>query len=515
MKGPVKVRFPLYAKILAGFFVNLVLIGAFLAVSFDLQFRLPPGSRLRGETGDRLIAVERLITTELNDSDRGSWDAILERYSDAYEVDFLLLSGRGRLLAGKTVSIPMEVLEKSVQGQGARSERPFHDPGRQPPRRGSTDDGPPGGMGASPQGESDRPRFRPPPPISGDRQRRFTLTTSDPTRYWAGIRVVLFPDQDRPPVHGTLLAVSDSITGNGLFMNPKPWLIIVGVVVLLSALLWAPWIRSLTRRISKMTEATEEIGRGRFDVRLDDRGTDEVGRLGKAINEMAGRLSGYVLGQRRFLGDVAHELASPIARIQLGLGILEQRSEDADPERVQDVIDEVQQMSGIVNELLSFTRAEIDPARVKMVSVEVAAVARRVVERECGEDEVGGIRVLVEKGLEVIADRELLARALGNILRNALRYAGTAGPIEIDGRKQGKKAVIEVRDSGPGVPEETLGNLFEPFFRPEASRPQETGGVGLGLAIVKTCVTACKGTVRAANREPRGFAVTIELNAVR
>jgi two-component system sensor histidine kinase CpxA len=122
-----------------------------------------------------------------------------------------------------------------------------------------------------------------------------------------------------------LLAVSDSVTGNGFFFDPLPWMIVAAAIVLISALLWIPMVRYITRPLTRMTLATEEVANGGFDVSIHESRTDEIGRLARAINHMTSRLSAFVKGQKRFLGDVAHELGSPIARIQFGLGALEQR----------------------------------------------------------------------------------------------------------------------------------------------------------------------------------------------
>ena len=97
-------------------------------------------------------------------------------------------------------------------------------------------------------------------------------------------------------------------------------------------------------------------------------------------------------------------------------------------------------------------------------------------------------------------------------MRNAAKYAGGAGPIYETAKKRIDVVEIKVHDSGPGVPEDLLDQLFEPFFRPEASRDRDSGGVGLGMAIVKTCIETCKGTVSAANLQPNGLVVIITLN---
>ena len=114
-------------------------------------------------------------------------------------------------------------------------------------------------------------------------------------------------------------------------------------------------------------------------------------------------------------------------------------------------------------------------------------------------------------GLRVLAAPDLLSRALSNLVRNAVRYAGKAGPIEISAEAADGSVVIRVADSGPGLSEKDLDAVFDPFYRPSEARERETGGVGLGLAIVRTCVGACQGTVRCRNRKPSGLEVEIRL----
>lgn len=111
----------------------------------------------------------------------------------------------------------------------------------------------------------------------------------------------------------------------------------------------------------------------------------------------------------------------------------------------------------------------------------------------------------------VQADPELLARAIGNLLRNALRYAGHAGPVTLRAVAEGDHVSVTIADVGPGVPPEALPKLGEPFFRPDAARTREEGGTGLGLAIVRTCAEACRGTVTFRNRQPTGLEAELKL----
>ncbi len=279
--------------------------------------------------------------------------------------------------------------------------------------------------------------------------------------------------------------------------------------MLFSVLFWIPLVRGVTRSLAQMTRATEQISEGRFEARVDERRGDELGRLGQAINRMAARLAGFVTGQKRFLGDIAHELCSPIARIQVALGILEQRADDKQQAYVNDLREEVEQMSRLVNELLSFSKAGLTPQKVELEPVNLAATVRRVLESETAQN--SQVQIQVPDDLLVLAQPELLFRALANLVRNAVRYAGHAGPITVSALRKDGEVVVTVADQGPGVPEASLQQIFDPFFRGEPSRSRDTGGVGLGLAIVKTCVEACQGTVSASNRAPQGLEVHIVL----
>jgi two-component system sensor histidine kinase CpxA len=260
-----------------------------------------------------------------------------------------------------------------------------------------------------------------------------------------------------------------------------------------------------------MRQTTAQIAEGQLEARVVSRRHDELGALAGAINGMAARLEGFVGGQKRFLGDTAHELCAPIARIQMALGILEQRADPSQKAYVEDLREEVQHMSNLVNELLSFSKASLRQREIQLEPVELAAIAQRVIDREAGDGL--SVRAEIPAGLKAMAEPELLARALANLVRNALRYAGNAGPITMNAAAQDEQVTLSVADSGPGVPEETLQRIFDPFFRVEASRSRDTGGVGLGLAIVKTCVEACQGKVTAHNRKPAGLRVDITLRA--
>jgi len=477
-----KPRASLSVKILLLSFLNVVLLGLVFVVFVRVQYRADLSSLLLSPGRDRILATSRLIALELPETERGEWNRLLAQSAAINHGACYLFTSEGDELAGPSVSLPPSVLDEIHLDH--------------PPPRGPEDRG-----GPKP---SRLALMSPPPPV-------FLIRTTAPTGYWVGVRIPVWVEPAARPLHGTLLWRFASLWTNALLFDYKPWLAGVCVVVLLSVACWLPLIRGMTRAISQLTGATGAIAHGRFETRLSVRRRDELGQLSQAINDMAERLAGYVRGQKRFLGDIAHELCSPIARIQAGLGVLEQRAEDNQREYVLGVQEEVEHMSELINELLSFSKAGMNISTTTLTRVNVGDVVKQVVEREARDE--SHLETHVDAHLEVMAHPDYLVRSLANIVRNAIRYAGDAGPIVVAASEKDSTVSIVVADSGPGIPAAELEEVFKPFYRPEPARQRETGGVGLGLAIVKTCVEACGGTVQCRNRSPKGLEVEIRLPA--
>jgi two-component system sensor histidine kinase CpxA len=529
------VRFPLYAKILLWFFLNLLLLAAGSYVCFRLQFHVGLDSLLAGQAGERITRLSDVIAHEFGEAAPSERTRILQKFSDSYGLRFFLFRPDGVQVAGETVILPAKVSARLAEfgphpgprGPGSagrrpgpegagieplppgstESERERPDPLRNRPQQAGTEVPPPALEGGAVPGAETAGG----PPRGSRQVPKFMERTTDPVRYWVGIR--LAPREFGRPDGGApwLLAMSDTLGGGGLFFDFRPWLAIGAGAVLLSLLFWLPLVRGITRAVSQITSATEKVAGGHFEVRVPAVRRDELGRLGQAINLMAARLAEFVKGQKRFLGDVAHELCSPMARLQVALGILEQRVGEPEQSYVADMREEIEHMTNLVNELLSFSKAALGASTIKLQPVPVRAVAEKTVDRE-GADSAA-IRLDVAEDLCVLADPELLARSLSNLLRNAIRYAGQAGPITIAAHADGSDVLVRIADCGPGVPEAELTRIFDPFYRVDISREAATGGVGLGLSIVKTCIESCHGTVTCRNRQPSGLEVIIRLPA--
>src|SRR6266404_4596324 len=504
-----KHRFPLYLKIVLWFFLNLLLLGIGGSFFFAGQFGLD--LLVSGPVAARIAVASEAISSELRTRSISDWNAILENRSSAYGVKFVLFKDDGTQLAGEPTALPQEV-KQNLRGPLERLRRWFGE-GRFHSNTNESPDRPPPEMAGVPfhhsetsalQSGTNSP-FRLPPPS----RPRFVLRTAGPTRYWVGMPVFLGEQGDGLPRFCTLLVVSTNLYGGGLFFDVKPIAIAGGCVLLFSVLFWFPLVRGITHSLAKMTAATERIAQGGLDVRVRIRRRDELGQLGDAVDRMAQRLQGFVTGQKRFLGDTAHELCTPLARIQMVVGILEQRADETSRSYVQDLREEVQHMSGLVSELLSFSKAALAGPALKLQPVKVRDIIRQAVAREAKQD--SDIKIEIENEPEAMGDPDLLQRALANLIRNAVRYAGDKGLITISCAREADKVLVKVTDCGPGVSEQFLQRVFDPFFRVDEARTRESGGVGLGLTIVKTCVEACNGTVSCRNRQPSGFEVVLKL----
>jgi two-component system sensor histidine kinase CpxA len=442
----------------------------------------PAVNRIRSVSGD--------LAAELAETPLASRSELLSRFSKEYGVEFILVDFNGHSLTSNGASLPEPVREQ--MSQNLQRFRPGGGgPGGGPPPGGGR--GGPPGFGFGP----------------GRGPTIFSAETENPKRHWVGVPLRVRSSDNPAPVNGFLVLTSDSFITNEFFFDPKPWAALTLALTLVFAVVWLPLIRSLANAISQMTVATSQIAEGQFNTRLSIKRGDEVGQLATSINRMSMQLAGFVKGQKRFLADIAHELCAPIARMQVALGILEQRADEHSRDYVVDVADDARHMSELIDELLSFSKAGMQVGETEIVPVQVADTVRRVLEREG----TPGARVeaSVTKDITVLANPDYLFRALSNLVRNSIRYAGNAGPISVSAHSEGQDTVITVADQGPGLPETALEEVFAPFFRLERSRGRDSGGTGLGLAIVKACVEASKGSVRARNQQPSGLAVEIRL----
>lgn len=470
-------RLPLALKVSFWLLLNLLLLAGlggawFLATGGGFTWN----ALVSGPIGRNAQGFAEATFGDLRNLPRRAWDETLERVSTEQGVRIAIYGDGLHRIAGDVGELPPLFREKLPAANRRQAPSPAE-------------------FGVPPDG----PRPAPPAP----RGPRLLLRDGDPAEFWLAVQLGM-PGRPREvfvirvPGLWRLLDFLDLDVG----------LTLGGAAMAGSVLLWLPFVLAHSRALRRLGRATEAIAGGRFDTRVPERGRDELAALGASINRMSARLERLVNGQKRFLGDIAHELGSPLGRMQMGVGILEERAPAGLQPAVADVREEVGHMSDLVAELLAFTRAGLLRPEAVRARVQLASLVARAVAREAAAD---AVTIDVPDGLQALADSDLLTRAVTNLVRNAIRHAGRDGGIVVRARAEGGRVELVVEDCGPGVPPEALARLGEPFFRPESARARETGGAGLGLAIVRAAVEACGGAVEFANREPRGLRVTLRL----
>ena len=342
------------------------------------------------------------------------------------------------------------------------------------------------------------------------------LYSRDDGLYWYG-RPLFVPDENHRLHYVLLAASSPSFSGDGLYFSLTGPAVVGLGVLFLSFLWWWPFVLHLTRPIARLTAMAERVAAGEHIPSCDAERVkfvlprkDEIGRLSLAVDSMSAQIMRQMWGQRRFIRHIAHELGSPIARTKFGLAVLESRLRGGDADRLRHIIRDVEQLSVMIEDVLSYLRAEGLPETPRMESFPLAGLLKGLIEVE---GESADVRLMLgNPGLAMRSDRECVRRAVGNALRNAVRYAGDAGPITVEAAEEEGEIVFRVSDCGRGVPASELAHLTEPFFRGEEGK-KHTSGSGLGLSIVRHCVELCGGRLIFSDREPHGFCVTMRFPA--
>ena len=286
------------------------------------------------------------------------------------------------------------------------------------------------------------------------------------------------------------------------------------VVVLIAAAGCYLLARSLTAPIRDLRKATQQMSKGDFSARVDhfSGGKDEIADLSRDFNTMAERTQSLLQSQKRLLRDVSHELRSPLTRQNLALELARQRFSDAEPYLAR-IEKESGRLSELIDQLLILTRLEgnMDNAPKEPVSLYklLSDIVHDANFEAANQDRRIEIQNLDE--VTVLGSMEMLGRALENVIRNGLRYTAAGSAVEISISKGEDDAAIIVRDHGPGVPQEYLEQIFQPFFRVAESRGRDSGGTGIGLAIAKQAILMHGGRIEAKNAESGGLVIEIHL----
>lgn len=301
--------------------------------------------------------------------------------------------------------------------------------------------------------------------------------------------------------------------------RPRVFALPLLVTALLSGLLCYWLARYLLRPVKQLREATQAMAAGDFAQRvapgLGGR-RDEIADLAHDFDQMAARIEQLLSAQMQLLGDISHELRSPLARLVVALELAQQKQGGAASAEYERIALEAERMSDLIGQLLTLSRLESGAGKIAAETVDIDALLERLVENcnfELAADERRA--VIVEAAPAAIeGDPALLTSAFENVIRNAARYTDSGTAVEVAARTADGWLEVRVRDHGPGITESMLERVFDPFVRVGDARDRGSGGYGLGLAIAKRAIGLHGGEIAAANHPDGGLEITIRLPLV-
>ena len=290
-------------------------------------------------------------------------------------------------------------------------------------------------------------------------------------------------------------------------------------IFLLATGLLCFWLsRYMIKPVIEMRAASRNFAHGDLKTRVTGDAItryDELGDLAADFNEMAAKIEKMINSQRRLFGDISHELRSPLARLQVSLELLQNRVGDAEQPMLSRIEREISRMNALIEELLQFSKLESGEINGQKRAVRLQAVLKHICNDAAFEGEARNLVVSLnaEEEVSVTGNRQLIERAIENILRNALKYSPDGSTVSVDLKRAGNQATISISDQGPGIPHDELQKVFSPFYCLSEDRNPQKGGIGLGLAIAERAIRLHNGQITLSNRPEGGLTATISLPA--
>ncbi|MAG76344.1 MAG: two-component sensor histidine kinase [Colwelliaceae bacterium] len=291
----------------------------------------------------------------------------------------------------------------------------------------------------------------------------------------------------------------------------------IGTPLIISIIFCWLLARSISRPLSNISNVAQSLGKGDLSMRVekDDKRSDELGSLAKVFNQMAEKLAANVSAHQRLLGDVSHELRSPLTRLQIALALAEKNKDN--PELLSDYIArgelEISRLDTMIEHVLVLSRLENSTQKLEKQPCHMAAMLETLVDDGTflGQNKKVEVKLNVAADPEVDIDQALVMSAISNIINNAVNHTPESTNVTVSLTEDSSDVIVVIADQGPGVPDTLLPRLFEPFYRVADARDRVTGGTGLGLAIAKQAILAHQGNIIARNLDKGGLEVSIKL----
>ena len=274
--------------------------------------------------------------------------------------------------------------------------------------------------------------------------------------------------------------------------------------------------RIVTRPVAELSGGIERMSKGDYEYRVHVQGKGEMAQLAAAFNQMSEQVHNLDEARNQFVSNASHELKTPLATIKILVESM-MYQDDMDPqlrrEFLGDIDKEIDRLSSVVGDLLTLVHIDSHKLRLRREMMVLADTVRETAARLAPLAKKRGQQIVVhiQDECEMFADPGKLAQVCYNIIENAIKYTPDGGTITVSLAKAGRDAVLEIADTGVGIPEADLPHVFDRFYRVDKARSRETGGTGLGLSIVKQIVRLHAGTVTVASEYGKGTTFTVQL----
>ncbi|MDO5299200.1 MAG: HAMP domain-containing sensor histidine kinase [Clostridia bacterium] len=341
------------------------------------------------------------------------------------------------------------------------------------------------------------------------------LTGRDIDQVWEGcFTAALFADGQRTGALLLVTSVQDTVDS---LTSMRDQMLGIFLLALLVVMMLAGLIsRIVTKPVAELSAGIERMTKGDYQHRVHVPGRSEMAQLAAAFNQMSEQVHNLDEARNQFVSNASHELKTPLATIKILVESM-MYQDDMDPqlrrEFLGDIDKEIDRLSSVVGDLLTLVHIDSHKLRLRREMMIFADTVRESVARLTPLAKKRGqeIKTQIVDGCEMFADPGKLAQVCYNIIENAIKYTPDGGTITVTLRKAGRDAVLEITDTGVGIPQEDLPHVFDRFYRVDKARSRDTGGTGLGLSIVQQIVRLHAGSVTVQSERGKGTTFTVQL----
>ena len=339
------------------------------------------------------------------------------------------------------------------------------------------------------------------------------ITRRDVSRVWVGCFASALGVQG----DGVLVLVASVQDTVDSLISMRDRMLAIFSLALLVVLVLAGLISGfVTRPVAELSAGIKRMSKGEYQHRVHVPGRSEMAQLAEAFNDMSEKVHNLDEARNQFVSNASHELKTPLATIKILVESM-MYEEEMDPqlrrEFLGDIDKEIDRLSSVVGDLLTLVHIDSHKLRLRREMMVLADTVRETVSRlePLAKKRGQELRAEIQDECEMFADPGKLAQVCYNIIENGIKYTPDGGRVSVRLRRSGRDAVLEIEDSGVGIPKEDVPHVFDRFYRVDKARSRDTGGTGLGLSIVQQIVRLHAGSVTVQSEQGKGTTFIVQL----